>query len=86
MKILNSGAMKLGLVYNKLAGPWPCEQCGQTTQFAEMKGDKNHIFCRNEYCKFERIVDMKSQIIREPDGSFWKYNPNTGQKIRIKSR
>lgn len=77
---------QVGLVYNAPIGPWPCEQCKEITQFAEVKGDKNHIYCVNEYCRHERIVDKKNRVIVEPNGTHWLYNPNTGQKVQITPR
>lgn len=79
-------ANKFGLVYTNAVGPWPCEQCKQITQYAEIKGDKNHIFCKNEYCKFERMVDVKKQRIVEADGTMWAYNTRTGEKVRIRNQ
>jgi hypothetical protein len=79
-------AQKFGLIYAKPVGPWPCEQCKKITQYAKVSGDKNVIYCTNEYCRFERIVDMKNHRIVEPDGSQWIYNPVDGKKYRVTAR
>jgi hypothetical protein len=68
----------------KTIGPWPCSECKKTSQFARIGTETNYIFCRNESCGFERIVDKKNSIIVEPDGSFWKFDEE-GNKIRIRA-
>jgi hypothetical protein len=77
---------QVGLIYNKAVGPWTCERCKKVTQFAKMTAEKNVIYCTNPYCRLERIVDKRHQIIVEPDGTYWIYNPVTGQKIQTRPK
>lgn len=78
------GGRAIGLISaNRIDGPWPCEQCGQLSQFAECTTDINRIFCKNEYCRFKRLVDKRKCTIVEGDGSMWRFNPATGKKWRI---
>lgn len=69
-------------VVSGIIGPWKCDECKELSQYADIKPDRNHIFCRNPSCRFERIVDKRRQIIRENDGTFWKFDTN-GAKSRI---
>ena len=75
---------RLELVSVHIDGPWPCEKCGQLSQFAECKSHINRIFCKNERCRFTRIVDKRRCTIVENDGSMWQYDPYSGAKKRIK--
>jgi hypothetical protein len=83
MRIYNT-MRELGLVYSTLTGPWPCEACGNMTQFADIKSDQNHIFCKNPACDFQRTVDKRNHRILESDGTLWSYDPNTSEKKRIR--
>lgn len=67
-----------------LDGPWPCEKCGQLTQFAEQSRTVNKIYCLNPYCQSIRIIDKQKRRILEPDGTMWEYNPQTGQKKQVR--
>ena len=66
-------------------GPWPCSKCGEITQCADLGKYTNYIFCRNTSCDFERIIDKKRHIIKEDDGTFWKFD-DAGSKIRIRAQ
>lgn len=72
--------------YNKLEGPFPCDQCGQLSCFAEIGAKENKIFCQNTHCNFRRVIDKSRQVILENDGTFWHYDPATGAKVRITAR
>jgi hypothetical protein len=72
--------------YNRLSGPFPCDQCHQLSCFAEVTAKQNKIFCQNKYCNFSRTIDKSKQVIVENDGTFWHYNPETGAKVRITPR
>lgn len=67
----------------KLVGPWPCEKCGKLSQYAVTTPKRNRVFCRNENCKYERIVDKRRSRIIEDDGSVWAFD-NAGNKWRIR--
>lgn len=81
MKVFG-GNRGLDIISVRWDGPWPCERCGQYSQFAECTSDINRIFCRNERCGFKRIVDKKRHRILESDGSLWAYD-YLGRKTRI---
>ena len=67
-----------------IAGPWPCESCGQLSQYAEVKPQINHVFCRNENCRYERIIDKKHSRIIENDGTVWEfYEDGSKRQIRM---
>jgi len=66
----------------KLVGPWPCERCGELSQFAVIKASVNRVFCRNENCRFERLIDKHKHRIVEADGTQWEYD-GAGNKTRI---
>lgn len=83
MNIYNS-RKKFGLVYNTLTGPWPCDQCGMMTQFAEIKHGRNKIFCKNELCRYTRTVDTFNRRIVENDGTQWQYDG--GKKWQVRPR
>lgn len=65
-------------------GPWPCEQCKQLSQFAEVRPERTKVYCRNERCRFTRIIDKRNCTIVENDGSIWQYDPVTSAKWRIR--
>lgn len=69
-------------VVSKTIGPWQCSECGELSQYADVRPDRNHIFCRNEACRAERIIDKREHIIRENDGTYWKFD-DAGNKFRI---
>jgi hypothetical protein len=66
-------------------GPWPCEECGQLSQYAEVRSEVNHVYCKNEACRFERIVDKRRFRIVENDGTTWEYD-GRGAKRQVRSR
>lgn len=68
-----------------VVGPWPCSECGQVTQCADIGPTTNYIFCRNQNCSFERIIDKKEHVIKESDGTFWRFD-DAGNKTRIRAR
>ena len=68
-----------------VVGPWPCSKCGQPTQYTDIGNDTNYVFCRNPSCDFERIIDKREQIIKEDDGTFWRFD-GEGNKVRIRAR
>jgi hypothetical protein len=68
-----------------IVGPWPCSECKELTQYADIGRETNYIFCRNPNCKFERIIDKRRNIIRENDGTFWKFDAD-GHKTRIRAQ
>ena len=66
-------------------GPWPCESCGQISQYADVRHGLNRIFCRNERCRFERIIDKRNHRTIENDGTCWEYNSD-GTKRQVTCR
>jgi hypothetical protein len=68
-----------------VVGPWPCSQCGEVTQCTDIGRDTNYVFCRNPSCDYERIIDKRRQVIKEHDGTFWKFDA-AGNKTRIRAR
>jgi hypothetical protein len=68
-----------------IIGPWPCNECTEISQYAEIGRETNYIFCRNPNCTFERIVDKKRSIIKESDGTYWKFDEE-GNKTRIRAQ
>lgn len=66
-----------------IVGPWPCEECGQMSQFADITKMVNRVFCKNEKCGFTRIIDKHHHRIIEWDGSCWEFD-NTGKKWRVR--
>lgn len=72
-----------GRISNGIVGPWPCEKCGQLSQFADMAQHINRIFCRNERCGFMRVVDKRRSLILEDDGSTWQFD-GQGNKRRVR--
>lgn len=67
----------------KLVGPWPCERCGKISQFAVVQAAVNKVFCRNESCRFTRVIDKQRSRIVEADGSVWAFD-NAGNKWRVR--
>lgn len=67
-----------------IIGPWKCEECGKLSQFAEKRRGMNYIFCRNENCRYRRIVDMRFGRIVEADGTQWLYYDD-GTKRRVRA-
>lgn len=74
-----------GLTCSGIVGPWKCEECGQISQYGDIGRWTNIIFCRNEACRYQRIVDKRRHQIRENDGSYWHFD-NDGNKTRIRGR
>jgi len=74
-----------GLRKRGIIGPWPCDSCKQLTQYADVGSETNYIFCRNPGCEFERIVDKRRSIIKESDGTFWRFDTD-GNKTRIRAQ
>ena len=72
-----------GLTCDGIVGPWPCEECGQLSQYADVAKDINRIFCRNERCGFVRLIDKRHSRIIEWDGSVWQFD-DTGAKWRVR--
>ena len=68
-----------------IIGPWPCNECGELSQYADIGSKTNYIFCRNPNCKFERIIDKRRNIIRESDGTYWRFD-TAGNKTRIRAQ
>lgn len=66
-------------------GPWPCSECGEMSQFAIVRYTQNFIFCRNENCKAERLVDKHNSRIIEPDGTTWAFD-SAGNKWRVRGQ
>ena len=66
-----------------LKGPWPCENCHELSQYADVTKGVNRIFCRNESCGFTRIVDKRHHRTIENDGTCWEYD-GTGSKRQIR--
>jgi hypothetical protein len=72
----------MGLRSKGIVGPWPCEACGQLSQFADIGPRINRIFCRNERCGFQRIIDKAAYRIVENDGTCWEFD-NKGRKWQV---
>jgi hypothetical protein len=68
-----------------LKGPWPCEDCGQLSQYTDVSKRINRVFCRNERCRFERIIDKQHGRVIENDGTCWEYD-NRGNKRQVTCR
>lgn len=66
-------------------GPWPCSECGRLSQYADVGEHTNYIFCRNTDCEFERIIDKEHHVIKESDGTFWRFD-DEGNKTRIRAQ
>lgn len=75
-----------GLFKSKgIVGPWVCSDCGHLSQFCDIQWGTNRVFCKNESCKSERIIDKKHKRIREPDGTLWQFDDN-GRKMQVRNR
>lgn len=72
-------------VVSGIIGPWDCSECHQTTQYADIGASINYIFCRNEACRYERIIDKRRNVIRENDGTFWQFDEQSN-KVRIRGQ
>lgn len=70
------------LKFDTTQGPWPCERCGELSQFADVRLKYNRIYCKNEACRFERIIDKKEMRIVEDDGTQWRYD-REGNKWQV---
>lgn len=66
-------------------GPWPCERCGNLSQFCDVGIKLNRIYCRNDNCKFLRIIDKVASRIVEDDGTVWEYYSD-GTKVRVRAQ
>lgn len=66
-------------------GPWPCEKCGNLSQFCDVGIKINRIFCMNENCNFLRIIDKAVSRIVEDDGTVWEYD-GEGNKVRVRAK
>lgn len=66
-------------------GPWPCEKCKELSQYAVVTSKKNRVFCRNESCGFNRLIDKRNHIIVEADGTTWAFD-GAGNKWRVRGR
>jgi hypothetical protein len=70
-----------GLTCSGIVGPWPCENCGNLAQYADVKAEENIIFCRA--CTYRRKILKRVSRIIEHDGSIWAYD-NQGNKRRMR--
>lgn len=68
-----------------LKGPWPCEACGELSQYADVSKGINRIFCRNPHCDFKRLVDKRHSRVIENDGTVWEFDGN-GNKRQVRLR
>ena len=68
-----------------IIGPWPCTECKEVSQYADVGATTNYIFCKNEACGFERIIDKENHIIKENDGTFWAFD-DAGNKTQVRGR
>lgn len=66
-------------------GPWPCENCGELSQYADVTKGINRVFCRNPHCDYLRIVDKRHGRVVENDGTVWEYD-NYGAKRQVRMR
>jgi hypothetical protein len=66
-----------------IVGPWPCEKCGKLSQYADLTSKINRIFCKNENCRYMRVVDKWNKYIVEDDGTHWKFSDD-GTKVRVR--
>ena len=71
-----------GLISSGEVGPWPCEACGNVTQFAVVSRTRTVVQCLYENCNYRRMIDKVHNIIRENDGTWWRFD-NDGNKTRI---
>jgi len=70
---------------HKVVGPWLCSECGQVSQYADVRPERNFIYCRNEACRYQRVIDKTDNVIVENDGTFWRFD-SEGNKIRIRAQ
>lgn len=68
-----------------LRGPWPCDACGQISQYAEVSKGVNRVFCRNPQCLYVRIIDKRRGRIIENDGTCWEFD-DAGNKRQVRMR
>lgn len=66
-----------------IVGPWVCSECGQLSQFCDITSRVNRVFCRNEACGYQRIIDKRACYIVENDGTHWKFD-NQGNKVQVR--
>lgn len=66
-------------------GPWLCQECGHLTQYADVQREINIVFCTYHRCDFQRVIDKRHHRIIEPDGTHWRFDPNTGEKHQVRS-
>ena len=65
-----------------IEGPWPCSECGELTQYADITRRVNRIFCKNQKCDFTRIIDKANHRIIENDGTHWVFDSD-GNKRQV---
>lgn len=65
-----------------ITGPWICQKCGHLTQYADVQPEVNRVFCRFTSCDYWRVIDKTNCIILEDDGTYWGFDPITGDKWR----
>lgn len=68
---------------DKIIGPWQCDSCGNLSQYAEVTRYLNRIFCRNEACRYTRLIDKRHSRIIENDGTAWAFD-QAGNKWRVR--
>lgn len=68
-----------------IIGPWTCTECKKESQYADIGPDTNYIFCRNPSCEFNRIIDKRRNLIRENDGTYWRFDA-AGHKTRVRAQ
>lgn len=80
-KQLDFGRLRMA----RTVGPWRCEACGALSQFAEIRRGVNFVYCKNEACRYERIVDKRHSRIVENDGTVWEFD-HAGNKKQVRAR
>jgi len=65
-----------------IEGPWPCSECGELTQYADITSRINRIFCRN--CDYTRLIDKRNHRIIENDGTHWTFDDD-GNKTQVRA-
>lgn len=70
---------------DKEVGPWPCEACGERSQYAEITHHINRVYCRNPSCEYRRLIDKRRHLIIENDGSTWAFD-GEGNKWRVRAQ
>lgn len=73
----------LGIRSTGIIGPWPCEACGELSQYADVTRKINRVFCKNESCGFTRIIDKGRSVIQESDGTVWRFDTD-GNKVQVR--